>query len=70
MSIANNRRIEGVREYSEEMPVEIADTVHSEYTNAPSGKKVIVAYNEAGHNCVQIDFEDLKKWILAHPDGI
>ena len=70
MSIINNRKIEGVREYSEEMDVEIAETVASEFSNAPSGRKIIVGYNQAGHDFVQIDFEDLKTWITEHPEGI
>jgi hypothetical protein len=64
MSILENSRhiMQSVREYSEEMDVEIADTL--------DGRRVVVAYNEGGYNFVQIDFEDLRAWIMAHPEGV
>ena len=70
MSVTNIHKIEGVHEYAEEMDMEFGVTEASEYSNAPPGRKVIIAYNEGGHNCVNIDFEELKAWIYAHPDGV
>ena len=55
--------LSGVREYSEEMPV----AIHKKVEN---GRLVIVAYNEAGYNFVQIDLEDLKTWLAEHPEGL
>ncbi|MGA7155206.1 MAG: hypothetical protein WBY53_00060 [Acidobacteriaceae bacterium] len=70
MSVVGNRKIDGIREYSEGMDVEFGETVASEFSEAPPGRKVIIAYNEGGYNFVQIDFEDMRKWILAHPEGL
>jgi hypothetical protein len=81
MGVINKRKMEGVREYAEEMAVEIGETAATDYIgtvyadnpprdDTPVGRKVIVAYNEAGYNCVLIDFEDLKAWIAAHPEAI
>jgi hypothetical protein len=45
-----------VREYAEGMNVELV-----EY----EGRKCIKAYNEAGYNCVYLDLEDLRQFILG-----
>lgn len=50
----------GVREYAEGFAVELADE---------SGRAVVVAKNEGGYNCTQVDVADLVAWFRAHrPD--
>lgn len=43
--------LRGVREYAEGLPVEL---ILNE-----TGRLVVRAFNEAGHNCVEIDLHDL-----------
>jgi hypothetical protein len=53
--------MEGVREYAEEMDVELR-------RESGTGRLVVVAFNEAGYNFIEIDFEDLKEWIRKNPN--
>jgi len=52
----NRITMDGVREYCEEMPVEIVISEHTE-------RSVIRAYNEGGFNRVEIDLIDLLNWL-------
>jgi hypothetical protein len=52
--------MEGVKEYSEGMVVELV--VHK-------GRLVIRAYNEGGYNCTDVDALQLVGWLRVHrPD--
>lgn len=48
--------LNGVREYSEGHPVEIGWCDEAQ-------RFVIIATNQGGHDCVQIDLADLVKWM-------
>ena len=49
--------MKGVREYAEEMDVELI--IHND-------RIVIHAQNEAGYNCTLVDFADLMGWVQAN----
>lgn len=53
MSISVIGRMEGVREYAEEFPVELG---------MQNGRVCIVAINEGGCNSVAIDLLDVLRW--------
>lgn len=54
--------MEGVREYGEEMPVELS-------TSAGSDRPTLVAHNECGHNCTAVDLMDVLVWVRRNrPD--
>ena len=55
-------QITSIREYAEEMPVRIS-------VSAESGRLVIEADNEAGHNGTEVDLVDVLDWVRANrPD--
>lgn len=66
--------MDGVREYNEGMPVYFAPTEDANRTGETraaerAGRFVLEAFNEAGHNSVAIDVEDVLAWIAKHhPD--
>lgn len=47
----------GVREYAEEMPVELVTT---------KNRLAVKAFNEAGYNCTEVDLLDLLAWVKAN----
>lgn len=49
--------MKGVREYAEEMDVELVEDADTIY---------IKAYNEAGYNVTHTDLHDLLKWVATH----
>lgn len=52
--------MEGVREYAEGLPVELL-------RDKETGRPLIRAFNEAGHNCTEIDLLDLLAWLGRSP---
>lgn len=66
-------KMKGVREYAENDDVELLepnDEQRSRWAPSPgSDRYVIRAWNEGGHNCVEIDVLDLVAWLKKHrPD--
>jgi len=62
----------GVTEYAEEMEVSIRKTT-GKYSHPKSkeerdgfGREVIHAINEGGHNCTEVDLEQLLKWVAEN----
>ena len=69
------QRLDGVTEYCEEMPVELAETTGTYVYGVPDelrperGRIVIRAMNEGGHNSTEVDLLELIAWLKAHrPD--
>ena len=63
--------MDGVREYAEGYPVQLqtlnADNVYSH--PEAHGRLAILAVNEGGHNCTQVDLLDLLVWVTRNrPD--
>lgn len=54
-----------IREYREGYDVEIVPVSDSKIGNNPElmGRPVILALNECGHNCVEVDLLDVIEWI-------
>lgn len=58
--------MKGVREYNEDFEMDLLDPGGDRWERAGqsgSDRIVIKAYNEAGHDCVEIDALDLIAWI-------
>ena len=59
--------MKGVREYGEGMPVRLAQTMGLYVAKgAPrdgAGRIVIVAYNEGGYSCTEVDLLDVIAWV-------
>lgn len=54
--------MDGVREYAEECDVMLSEE---------SGRPVVVAENEGGHNWTAVDLHDLLNWIrINHPEWL
>lgn len=59
--------MDGVREYGEGRPVKLDQT--EGLNDAPPGRWIVRAFNEAGHNCTEIDVLDLVQWLRKNrPD--
>lgn len=54
--------LEGVREHGEGFPVELR-------TDEDSGRIVIRAINEGGHNTTHVDLLDLIEWLKRYSDA-
>lgn len=54
--------MDGVMEYGEEMPVRLGIC-------AENKRVVIVAYNEAGYNSVEIDYAGLVHWVAQYGEA-
>ena len=58
--------MEGVTEYGENYPVKLVTTTN--YYSAVSSI-VVLAKNEGGHNCTEVDLRQLLSWVAANrPD--
>jgi hypothetical protein len=66
MEIEQIEKMQGVREYAEEMPVEFVFLKKSSYPEQSVNRWVIQATNEAGCNCTQVDFIDVLEWVLKN----
>ena len=55
--------IPNVREYAEGFPVEC-------WIDDDTGRLQIVARNQDGHDCTNIDFGDLMRWVATEPAAL
>ena len=63
----------GVTEYAEGYEVRLVETTGAydgiSKERPGAGRLVILALNEAGHNCTEVDLLELLAWVKAHrPD--
>lgn len=57
-----------IREYREGYDVEIVPVSDYKIVNNPelTGRPVILALNECGYNCVEVDLLDVIDWVKEH----
>jgi len=62
----------GVTEYAEEMSVSIRKTAGKCYSSKQGenregfGREIVHAKNEGGHNCTEVDLEELLRWVAEN----
>ena len=61
----NAQQMSGVREYSEGDSVDL-DLRQSDDKKDGDGRFVIIASNQGGHDCTQVDLLDLLVWIRTY----
>lgn len=55
--------LDGVREYAEEYDVELTYDKKTSNNRFGSNRYIILAANEGGYNCTEVDFLDLIEWM-------